>query len=304
MNKAIALGGGSEHTTEVVAVVSDRQGRIWWTNPRNPDVWVLPGGVLPANTAPRQALHRWGVSQEWGPGRKLGSWKVVLPLPRLLMAYHFEQSSMDAGVPLPVGLAPLNTDPVHLALASYAAGGRPLPDRLNLPSTAEHLAWLRAGEVSPDFAAGSGWFVADKMVMASTAAVEMARPCQVLRHVEALVASGDWSRARAALASAAADNNLDPASRLKCALRLEEIESVDGVLPHAWSQVSLSTGNGGRYLDVVLAHLGYAAWRRRRTQEADAYLRRALAVSEDSARRAAIRYALSSRAAGLLSASA
>lgn len=283
-----------------VAVITDDLGRVFFDNPRLPDVWVLPAAWVGAGMTPREALAGAGIGVDYGPGRLLGIWKAI-HAPDLMVGYVFSSQS-GPGIPLPVGLCPLNIDPAHLAIATMAAGGQPLPDLLDVPSAADHVAWLREGETPPNFAASRANMLAREMGFSDQ--LMAATPQSIFGQVEALIASGELPRARSTLSRIVADDSLDPLTRLKGALRLEEIESMDGAFPHAWRQVSLSSGRRGRYLDVVFSHLAFASARRGRRREALAYLRRALGVCENQARRAAIRYALTVGSGRLLSVSA
>lgn len=289
-------------TAEVIGVVTDEHRRVFFRNLRAPDLWVLPAAIVPANANPRQALASVGLGTDLGPGDPLGVWKVAGE-PRLLLGFSFTAATLEGAVPFPVGLAPLNADPGHLRIASQAVGGPRLADEFESIPGPQYLAWLREGEVEPDYSVGSARTLAEEMGVAEPRPL-LTPSRHLLGEAESLIAAGDWARARWMLSQGAEDEGLDEVSRLKCALRLEEIESEDGVLFRAWSELSTSSARQGRHLDVILSHLAFAAARRRRRREAEAYLRRALGVCENHARRAAINYALAKPPAGLLSVSA
>lgn len=298
---------------ELVAVIGDHRGRVLFTHAGYPDVWSLPSAALEPGLTPHESLRKAGAIDDSETGELMGVWSHGSPPAsksvasvsgrlldeRLLVAYRFlgGTDQPQSGFYLPIGLAPLNTEPSHLAIAG-AVRRTTSPDRLELPTGIDHLAKLRREEVVPEIRSDSAPSMVNSVNWCGSpndGGGSWRRP----REVDALIAAFDGSQGGGdMLRSILATQGVDEATVLRCELRLEEIESDHGVFPIAWSRLSTRTGNGGRFLDLILAHLGYASLRRHRGREADAYLRRALAICEVPHRRAAIKYSLSWRAAG------
>jgi hypothetical protein len=283
---------------EAVAVVRDPLGRVLFTHSEDLDLWSLPSAPVAGEATPREAIA--SVLGPVGPALLLG---LCSSRDRRLIAYGYPEVEASAGVYLPPGLAPLNTDPCHLAIAGSTGGGSQLPERLELPTGPEHLAWLRRHETPPDFRSGAALRLIEA-VSGSRPGETGQRAQQLARQAEAMIAAGELSPARRALLEATAVAGAEDVILLRCELRLEEITSEDGALPKAWGRLSESLGRRGRHADLILSHLGYAAGRRGRHRESQAYLRRALGMCEEPERRATLRYLLARRAIRLVPATA
>jgi hypothetical protein len=284
-----------------VAVVRDGLGRVFLTHHDGLDLWSLPAAPVVEDATPREAIAS-RLGQPGSGGDLLG---LCSSRDRRLVVYGYSDSEIDgrAGVYLPPGLAPLNTDPCHLAIAGSAGGGRTLPERLELPSGPEHLAWLRRHETPPDFRSGAALRLIEE-VSGPGPGESGQRARQLAHHAEALIAGGELVPARRVLLEAMAVAGAEDVTLLRCELRLEEIASEKGAFPKAWRRLGESLGRRGRHADLILAHLGYAAGRRGRARESQAYLRRALGICEEPERRATLRYLLARRAIRLVSATA
>lgn len=344
MSSVVALtvdGSPSNHllTVDLVAVIGDDRGRVLLTHAGYPDVWSLPGAPLEPGLTPHESLRKAGAIDDWETGEVMGVWslafppankslgsvsgvgpsekrlpKARLPKERLLVAYRFRGGADEprSGSYFPIGLAPLNSEPSHLAIAAAAAAGtKTLSDRLELPTGIDHLASLRRDEVPPEFRSARAPSLFDSVSGSQHGHSNGEGPLKGPRALEVFIATCQGTQVDGeVLRSILASEEVDEATLLRCELRLEEIESVHGVFPIAWSRLSASTGsantgsatngNGGRFLDLILAQIGYASLRRGRRREADAYLRRALAVCEVPHRRAAIKYSLSWRSAAFV----
>lgn len=276
------------HRVEAVAVVQDDVGRVVWTNDGDPDLWSLPSVTVGAGLSPLDALLAFMNLEVEDEPRVIGVWTDPATNNGLVVAYRF-QAAGTAPVMLPPGLAPLNTIPAHQAIARLAVAAAAIPSTLDFPSGRQHLHQLRRHETGPVFLSNSAQPLVD-LVAAHSFGIGAA--WENLCQAEAAIASGDSNKAKLLLNEVVNQHDSDEICTLRAELRLEEISSPEGVFPLAWQRVSESVAGGGRHLDVVLSHLGYAAHRRGRTLEAAAYLRRALAVSDAPHRQATLRYHL------------
>lgn len=131
------------------------------------------------------------------------------------------------------------------------------------------------------------------------------RSQRMVHMAEVMIGSGDIERGRRMLQEALSVVGIDDGTALRCELRLEELNDPAGSLIGAWTRLSFATeGLDSRHADLILTHLGFAAQRRGRRREAEAYLRRAMALCDEPGRRTALRVSLSPLPTKLISVSA
>jgi hypothetical protein len=285
----------------------------------SPDLWILPGSEVEAGQTPAEAA----VSTIKGTlpvgAQLIGVFTTRPPDERLILAYRFESpvDAIEEGAFLPLGLAPLNTDPRHQVIASRSAnrsasrsasrslGGHSIDERLELPAGGDHLVELRRDE---GVVAYDAMFIA-KMLEVTGSGLATAtgadRSQRMVHMAEVMIGSGDVERGRRMLQEALSVVGIDDGTALRCELRLEELNDPAGSLIGAWMRLSFATeGLDSRHADLILTHLGFAALRRGRRREAEAYLRRAMALCDEPGRRTALRVSLSPVPTKLISVSA
>lgn len=296
-----------DRTIEARAVVCDPRGRVLLVHSTAPDLWILPGSSVDAGQTPGEAAVATIKGTPPTDGSLLGAFTTRPPDERLIIAYKFESpvDLIEEGLFLPLGLAPMNTDPRHLAIAGHALGGSSPGDRLDLYSALDHLADLRRDEGVIEYDSSRNSSLLESVVGPLTLAPGIDRARQMLRTGEVLIACGQTTRGRQVMRRLLSESWIDDVTALRCELRLEELDDSQGVLAGAWSRLSRATEGANRSnADLILAHLGFAAQRRQRTREAEAYLRRAMAMCDDPGRQATLRLSLSTRTTRLISVSA
>jgi len=261
----------------------------------SPDLWTLPGSEIDAGQTPTEAAVSTIKGTPPTDGRLIGVFTTRPPDERLIVAYRFESSvdAIEEGVFLPLGLAPLNVDPRHHAIAGRSLSGQPCDERLDLPSPGEHLKDLRRkeGTTSYDSKRIAKMLEAASNRLATSSGAD--RGQQMMHLAEVLIGSGETDRGRKALHEALSVSEIDEVTALRCELRLEELDDSRGTLIGAWSRLSRATERvESRGADLILTHLGFAALRRGRRREAEAYLRRAMALCDEPGRRAVLRMSL------------
>jgi ADP-ribose pyrophosphatase YjhB (NUDIX family) len=289
------------------AVVCDPRGRILLVHAASPDVWILPGSEVEAGQTPGEAAVSTIKGTPPTDGHLIGVFTTRPPDERLIVAFRFESTadSIEEGVFLPLALAPLNTDPRHHALAARSPERGPSDARLELPTAVDHLRELRRHEATvaydPTFIAKM-LEVAGSRLATSTGAD---RSQQMIHVAEVMIGSGEIERGLRMLQGALGIAGIDDVTALRCELRLEELDDPAGTLIGAWTRLSIATeDSASRHADVILTHLGFAALRRGRRREAEAYLRRAMALCDEPGRRAALRVSLAPAPTKLISVSA
>ena len=92
----------------------------------SPDLWILPGSEVEAGQTPVEAAASTIKGTLPTGGQLIGVFTTRPPDERLILAYRFESpvDAIEEGVFLPLGLAPLNTEPRHHAIASRSTGCR------------------------------------------------------------------------------------------------------------------------------------------------------------------------------------
>jgi hypothetical protein len=287
----------------VLLVLHDATGRIWFEQPDDLDLWRLPvfplqmaAGVTPGEVASYLASKCGAAITELAPigGFRGGDTDPLYLSYRALMADRREHEAR--GLMLPLELAPLNTDPQHMAIVSMGRRrSQPLDERLVSPNGADHLQRLRANEripVSP--AAPLEPFI--DILRNRIARAEPERSAPLLARLgELLALDGQLEKAHGHFSRAAeiAERNADLGTVVRCHIRLEELRAPAAGESAAWDSVARLTEAGGRrHLDIPFAYLGAFATRRHRHREADVYLRRALTLCDELDRRAALRRAI------------
>lgn len=273
----------------------------------SPDLWILPGSEVEAGQTPVEAAVSTIKGTPPTDGKLIGSFTTRPPDERLILAYRFESpvDAIEEGVFLPLGLAPLNTDPRHHAIAVGSFGSQPCDERLELPTAAHHLVELRRHEQAVAY---DSRFIAKMLDMAGTglaASTGVDRSRRMIHMAEVMIGSGNIPQGRRMLQEALSVAGIDDVTALRCELRLEELSDPAGTLLRAWTRLSFATESfNNRHADLILTHLGFAAQRRGRRREAEAYLRRAMAFCDEPGRRAALRVSLSPVPTKLISVSA
>lgn len=286
------------------AVVFDPRGRILLVHAASPDLWILPGSEVEAGQTPVEAAASTIKGTLLTGGQLIGVFTTRPPDERLILAYRFESpvDAIEEGVFLPLGLAPLNTEPRHHAIASRSMGRHPIDERLELPTGGDHLVKLRREE---EVIVYDTMFIATMLEVASSGLATSTgtdRGQRMIHLAEVMIGSGDIEGGRRMLQEALSVAGSDDATALHCELRLEELNDPGGILIGAWTRLSLATdGLDNKHADLILTHLGFAAQRRGRRPEAEAYLRRAMALCDEPGRRAALRVSLSPVPAKLIS---
>lgn len=302
------VGFPSTHLgVEARAVVCDSRDRILLVHSKSPDLWILPGSAVDAGQTPAEAAVATIKGAPPIDGKLVGIFTSRPPDERLIIAYKFESpvDAIEEGLFLPLGLAPMNTDPRHLSIAGHALGGRTPGERLDDSSPLEHLADLRRDEGPSEYNTSRTGPLLESVVGPLVVEPGVDRARQMLRTGEVLIACGDAARGRRVLQTLLAESWIDEVTALKCELRLEELDDPEGVLSGAWSRLSRATEAADPiHADLILAHLGFAAQRRQRTREAEAYLRRAMTLCDEPGRQATLRFTLSTRPTRLISVSA
>jgi hypothetical protein len=289
------------------AVVCDARRRVLLVHAASPDIWILPGSQVEAGQTPVEAAVSTIKGTPPTNGKLIGVFTTRPPDERLILAYRFESpvESIEEGVFLPLGLAPLNTDPRHYAIAGRSSDKQPCEERLENPSAADHLMKLRRQEETVAYDSG---FIAKMLELAGSdlaRATGVDRSQQMIHMAEVMIGSGDIPKGRRMLEEALSVPGIDDATALRCELRLEELGDPAGTLIAAWTRLSVATGGlDNRHADLILTHLGFASQRRGRRREAEAYLRRAMAFCDEPGRRAALRISLTPVPTRLISVSA
>lgn len=289
------------------AVVCDPRGRILLVHATSPDLWVLPGSEVEAGQTPVEAALSTIKGTPPTDGQLFGVFSTRPPDERLILAYRFESpaDTIEEGVFLPLGLAPLNTDPRHHAIAARSSVRQTCDERLELPTAGDHLADLRRQEEAVAYDSN---FIAKMLAVAGSGLATSTGADRIQRMIhmaEMMIGSGDIPRGRRMLQEALSVAGIDHVTALRCELRLEELSDPAGTLIGAWSRLALATeGPDCRHADLILTHLGFAAQRRGRRREAEAYLRRSMALCDEPGRRAALRVSLSSVPAKLITVTA
>jgi len=273
----------------------------------SPDLWILPGSEVEAGQTPVEAAASTIKGTQPTDGKLIGVFTTRPPDERLILAYRFESpvDAIEEGVFLPLGLAPLNTDPRHHAIAARSSGMQTCDERLELPTAADHLGELRSHEQAVAY---DSRFIAMMLDMAGTglaSSTGVDRSQRMIHMAEVMIGCGDIPQGRRMLQEALSVAGIDDVTALRCELRLEELSDRAGTLIGAWTRLSFATeGFNNRHADLILTHLGFAAQRRGRRREAEAYLRRAMAFCDEPGRRAALRVSLSPVPTKLISVSA
>lgn len=288
----------------VALVLDDGSGRIWFEQPDGLDLWRLPvvplqttSGSTPGEIALLMARTR---GMEITRLAAIGGFRGAEgdPLYLSYSAQVIERAHLDEvrGLLLPLELAPLNTDPQHLAIVSMARRrSRELDERLVSPNGIEHLRRLRADERTPaPLAAPLEPFLDILRTRIAGAEPERSAP-SLARLGELLILDGQTEKARSHLLRAAeiAERQADLGTLARCQIKLEELKTPSKGEAAAWDWVSRLTEGGRRQcVDIPFAYLGAFAARRYRHREADVYLRRALTLCDATDRRAALRLAV------------
>jgi hypothetical protein len=287
------------------AVVCDPRGRILLVH-STPDLWILPGSSVDAGQTPAEAAVATIKGTPPIDGELFGVFTTRPPDERLIIAYKFESpvDVIEEGLFLPIGLAPMNTDPRHLAIAGHALSGQSSGERLDHSSPTEHLADLRRDEGIMEYDSSRNVQLLESVVGPLVVpGIDRAR--QMLRTSEVLIACGETTRGGQVMRTLLSESWVDEVTALRCELRLEELDDPLGFLVGAWSRLSRATEIAGAlHADLILAHLGFAAQRRQRTREAEAYLRRAMALCDEPGLQATLRLSLATRSTRLISVSA
>lgn len=284
-------------TIRIAAVAVDDVGRVWWEPSDIQDLWQVPIGSLVVDGTPGECAS--ALTSERGLStsapRAIGTFREEAT-GSLIMAYRMQADADSAigrwGLFFPLELAPLNSDPGHTAIVAVASGRkREWNERLTGPTGSDHVAILRQQETDPVSTTLSMPSFIDILRERIATSSGSARAKHTMRLGELLFLEGRLDRARSQLVEAAdlANRTNDIPTRIRCELRLAELEDPSRAELAAWKWVSHLSAKERIHLDIPFAFLGSFAARRGRRREADVYLRRALALCEEPERRAALK---------------